>query len=98
MRFGKQSMREAEGKMESPLRRHRLHGSRAETTSDPQGWQALGRFVRIPMRQSGSCLRGCRHLALLKPIQALIQTASREQLAMRPALANLTVMQHENLR
>ncbi len=41
---GSDPMREAEGDMESPLRRHRLHGSRAETMADPHGWQALKRL------------------------------------------------------
>jgi len=41
-------MREAEGEMESPLRRLRLHGLRAETMVDPQTWQALGgSLVRV---------------------------------------------------
>ena len=90
--------------MESPLRRHRLHGSRAETTVGPHGWQAVGNRYRScgnghrapgSVRPSGSCRR-CE-FPLLEPVEPLVQSCYCEQLAVCSPLPHLTVVKHQNL-
>src|ERR671926_1078585 len=60
-----------------------------QTTVAPGGWQASRTHARRARRL---VKRAC-----LQPVQTLVQPASREQLAVRPPLSHLPVVQHENL-